>query len=116
MGEKAREIITGDKEWTISKLKKAYAHEWVVHYYASIAAKIVAGPHAATFEKIFEETAEEEHVDKTKALKELIVLGRKQFLIKKYIPTAAPITITTIAVMESDKSPFLFIITPLFHL
>ncbi len=32
-----------------------------------------------------EETAKEEHVDKTKALKELIILGRKQFLIKKYL-------------------------------
>ena len=26
-----------------------------------------------------EETAKEEHVDKTKALKDLIILGRKQF-------------------------------------
>lgn len=32
-----------------------------MHYYASIAAEIVAGPHAATFEKIFQETAEEEY-------------------------------------------------------
>lgn len=61
MGSKAREIISGDKDWIVNKLKKAYAHEWVVHYYASIASKIVAGPHAATFEKIFEETAEEEY-------------------------------------------------------
>lgn len=30
-----------------------------------------------------EETAKEEHVDKTKALKDLIILGRKQFLINK---------------------------------
>lgn len=35
--------------------------------------------------KMIEKTAEEEHVDKTKALKELVVLGRKQFLIKKYL-------------------------------
>ena len=27
-----------------------------------------------------EETAKEEHIDKTKALKELILLGRKKFL------------------------------------
>ncbi len=27
----------------------------------------------------------EEHVDKTKALKDLIVLGRKEFLIQKYL-------------------------------
>ncbi len=35
--------------------------------------------------KMVEDTAEEEDVDKTKALKELIILGRKQFLINKYL-------------------------------
>ena len=35
--------------------------------------------------EMVEETAKEEHVDKTKALKELILLGRKQFLIYKYM-------------------------------
>ena len=60
MGTKAREIISGDKEWIINTLKKAYAHEWVVHYYAALASKLVSGPHAATFEKIFEGTAESE--------------------------------------------------------
>jgi len=34
---------------------------------------------------IVEKTAQEEHVDKTKALKELIVLGRKQYLLQKYL-------------------------------
>lgn len=32
-----------------------------------------------------EKTAQEEHVDKTKALKELILLGRKQYLLQKYL-------------------------------
>jgi predicted HTH domain antitoxin len=35
--------------------------------------------------EMVEETAKEERVDKTKALKELIQLGRKQFLIQKYM-------------------------------
>ncbi len=35
--------------------------------------------------KMIEQTAKEERVDKTKALKDLILLGRKQFLIKKYL-------------------------------
>ena len=35
--------------------------------------------------KMVEKTAEEERVDKTKALKELILLGRKQLLLNKYI-------------------------------
>jgi len=34
---------------------------------------------------LVEKTAEEENLDKTKALKELIILGRKQFLIKKHL-------------------------------
>ena len=32
-----------------------------------------------------EETAKEEHVDKTKALKDLIILGRKQILLNRYL-------------------------------
>jgi len=32
-----------------------------------------------------EETAREENIDKTKALKELIFLGRREYLIKKYL-------------------------------
>ena len=35
--------------------------------------------------KMIDATAREENVDKTKALKELIVLGRKQFLLKRYL-------------------------------
>lgn len=35
--------------------------------------------------QMVEKTAEEEHIDKTKALKELILLGRKQFLLQKYL-------------------------------
>ncbi len=35
--------------------------------------------------RMVEKTAEEEHVDKTKALKELITAGRKQLLLQKYI-------------------------------
>lgn len=35
--------------------------------------------------KMVEETAKEEYIDKTKALKDLIILGRKQFLIRKYL-------------------------------
>jgi len=33
--------------------------------------------------KMVEDTANEEYSDKTKALKDLIILGRKQFLLKK---------------------------------
>lgn len=35
--------------------------------------------------KMVEKTAKEENIDKTKALKELIILGRKQLLIQKQI-------------------------------
>ncbi len=32
-----------------------------------------------------EKTAEEEHVDKTKALKQLIILGRRQYMLEYYL-------------------------------
>jgi predicted HTH domain antitoxin len=35
--------------------------------------------------KMIENTAEEERVDKTKALKELVILGRKHFLTRKFL-------------------------------
>ena len=35
--------------------------------------------------RMVEDTAKEERVDKTKALKELIVLGRRQFLLGKHL-------------------------------
>ncbi|MBI3032714.1 hypothetical protein HYY69_04525 [Candidatus Woesearchaeota archaeon] len=35
--------------------------------------------------EMVEKTAHEEQVDKTRALKELIQLGRKQYLLKKYL-------------------------------
>ena len=35
--------------------------------------------------RMIEETAREERVDKTKALKELIQIGRKQFLLNKHL-------------------------------
>ncbi|MBI4142097.1 hypothetical protein HY484_04180 [Candidatus Woesearchaeota archaeon] len=34
---------------------------------------------------MIEKTAEEEKVDKTKALKELVLLGRQQYLLQKYL-------------------------------
>ena len=35
--------------------------------------------------RMIKKTAEEEHVDKTKALKELVLLGWKQYLLQKYL-------------------------------
>ncbi len=35
--------------------------------------------------EMVEKTAEEEHVDKTQALMKLIILGRNQFLVNKYL-------------------------------
>ncbi|MBI2664330.1 hypothetical protein HYX10_03240 [Candidatus Woesearchaeota archaeon] len=35
--------------------------------------------------RMIEDTASEERVDKTKALKELILIGRKQFLLRKHM-------------------------------
>ena len=37
--------------------------------------------------RMIEDTAKEERVDKTKALKELIILGRKQYLLRGHLET-----------------------------
>lgn len=75
MGQKGKEIVTMDTDYIIKALTKAYAFEWVVHYYASLASNIVSGLHAAVFEKIFAEGAEGELGHAIRIAKRLAELG-----------------------------------------
>jgi len=60
MGQKGREISKLDHKWLIEELSKAYAFEWVVHYYASLAANIVSGLRTPVYAEIFKKAAEGE--------------------------------------------------------
>ena len=75
MGEKAREIAKLDHEWLISELSKAYAFEWVVHYYASLASNIVAGLRTPVYGEIFKKAAEGEFGHANKLAKRIAELG-----------------------------------------
>ncbi|MEK6869186.1 MAG: ferritin-like domain-containing protein [Nanoarchaeota archaeon] len=75
MGQKGKEIVSMDVNNTVQSLTKAYAFEWVVHYYASLASNIVSGLHSATFEKIFAEGAEGELGHANRIAKRLAELG-----------------------------------------
>lgn len=75
MGKKGKEIITMDKEYIIAQLKKAFALEWVVHYYASIAANLVSGINAEVFEKIFNKASAGEFEHANRIAKRLSELG-----------------------------------------
>ena len=75
MGQKGKEIVTMDTDYIIKALTKAYAFEWVVHYYASLASNIISGLHASTFEKIFAEGAEGELGHANRIAKRLAELG-----------------------------------------
>ena len=75
MGQKGREIAKLDHKWLIAELSKAYAFEWVVHYYASLASNLVAGLRAPVYAEIFKKAAEGELGHANRIAKRMAELG-----------------------------------------
>lgn len=75
MGQKGREIAKLDHKWLIKELSKAYAFEWVVHYYASLASNIVSGLRTPVYAEIFKKAAEGEFGHANKLAKRIAELG-----------------------------------------
>ncbi len=75
MGQKGKEIVTVDINYVTKALTKAYAFEWVVHYYASLASSIVSGINSHTYEEIFSKAAEGELGHANRIAKRLAELG-----------------------------------------
>ena len=75
MGEKGREISKMDHKWLLAELNKAYAFEWVVHYYASLAANIVSGLRTPVYSEIFKKAAEGEFGHANRIAKRIAELG-----------------------------------------
>ena len=60
MGQKGIEIAKLDHNWLLIELNRAYALEWVVHYYASLASQIVSGLRTPVYAEIFKKASEGE--------------------------------------------------------
>ena len=75
MGQKGREIAKLDHKWLLNELNKAYAFEWVVHYYASLAANILSGHRTVIYSEIFKKAAEGEFGHANKIAKRIAELG-----------------------------------------
>ena len=75
MGKKGKEISKLDHKWLIKELSKAYAFEWVVHYYASLAANIVSGLRTPVYAEIFKKAAEGEFGHANRVAKRIAELG-----------------------------------------
>ena len=75
MGQKGKEISKLDHKWLIGELSKAYAFEWVVHHYASLAANILSGHRTAVYSKIFKKAAEGELGHANRIAKRIAELG-----------------------------------------
>src|SRR3989344_2059454 len=75
MGQKGREISKVDKKWVLNELRKAYAFEWVVHYYAALAPQIISGLRTPVYAEIFEEAAKGEFEHAIKIAKRIAELG-----------------------------------------
>ena len=75
MGQKGREIAKIDHKWLIAELSKAYAFEWVVHYYASLASNILSGHRTAVYSEIFRKAAEGEFGHANRLARRISELG-----------------------------------------
>ena len=75
MGQKGREIAKLDHKWLLNELNKAYAFEWVVHYYASLASDIVSGLRTPVYVEIFKKAAEGEFKHASRIAKRIAELG-----------------------------------------
>jgi bacterioferritin len=75
MGQKGREIAKLDHKWLLGELSKAYAFEWVVHYYASLASNILSGHRTVVYSEIFRKAAEGEFGHANRLAKRIAELG-----------------------------------------
>ncbi|MBI2541457.1 bacterioferritin [Candidatus Woesearchaeota archaeon] len=75
MGQKGREIAKLDHKWLLNELNKAYAFEWVVHYYAALASDIVSGLRTPVYAEIFKKAAEGELGHAGRIAKRIAELG-----------------------------------------
>ncbi|MBS3101293.1 bacterioferritin [Candidatus Woesearchaeota archaeon] len=75
MGQKGKEISKLDHKWLLNELNKAYAFEWVVHYYASLAANIVSGLATPVYAEIFKKASEGELEHANRIAKRIAELG-----------------------------------------
>ena len=75
MGEKGREIAKVDHKWLVKELQIAYAFEWVVHHYASLASNIVSGLRTPVYAEIFKKAAEGEFGHANRLAKRIAELG-----------------------------------------
>mgnify|MGYP001606457228 CR=1 FL=1 len=107
MGQKGKEIVSMDTVYIIQALTKAYAFEWVVHYYASLASNIVSGLHSATFEKIFAEGAKGELGHANRIAKRLAELGAEPLRSMADIERLAGFGKVNFPVNTSDINGFL---------
>mgnify|MGYP001569366308 CR=1 FL=1 len=75
MGQKAREISKLEHIWLLNELSKAYSFEWVVHYYAALAADIVSGLRTPVYAEIFKKAAKGEFGHASRIAKRIAELG-----------------------------------------
>ena len=75
MGKKGREIVTLNVQELIDDLTRAYADEWMAHYYYMLAANLVTGPHSHEFSEILKDQSEGELEHANKLAQRILELG-----------------------------------------
>lgn len=107
MGQKGREIAKLDHKWLINELNKAYAFEWVVHYYASYAANIVSGLATPVYAEIFKKASEGELGHANRIAKRIAELGGEHHLPMSEIEKVAGIGLIKFPENRSDIKEFI---------
>lgn len=107
MGQKGKEIAKLDHKWLLNELNKAYAFEWIVHYYASLASNILSGHRTPVYAEIFKKAAEGELGHANRIAKRIAELGGEPTLSMSEIEKVAGIGIIKFPENRSDIKGFI---------
>ena len=75
MGKKGREIVELDIKKLIEELNRAYADEWLAHFYLLHAAHMVSGINSQEISEVFKKSASEELTHASSIAERIIQLG-----------------------------------------
>lgn len=106
MGQKGKEIAKLDHKWLINELNKAYAFEWVVHYYASLAANILSGHRTIVYSEVFKKASEGELGHANRIAKRIAELGGEPLMAIVDIEKAAGFGKVSFPKKRSDTAGF----------
>ncbi|MBS3131756.1 hypothetical protein J4212_04960 [Candidatus Woesearchaeota archaeon] len=75
MGEAGRKILKIDIKWMLQQLNRAYADEWLAHYYMNWAANAIEGPNSKEIAEVLKEGSKQELGHANRLAERILELG-----------------------------------------